>query len=180
LDVTEGKLKYYLKKFGIIKVPPQALTQIVNVTKLRTFLKKPIDELAKPLFDETEEEFRKRYITEMNILFRKLKRFSTEPEEYVEEIKATKSAIEALKSCMFLEMEGRKILNVSDDKKYELKEREITKNEPKENVVVNFNGNIMAQTLFATLKQSLEASGKFEEDELEKIMLESAMVIENG
>ena len=180
LDEDVESLKYYLRKYGIKKIPVSAQHQVTSVGKLRSYLEKPLYGLTKPATDETSEEFRDRYKELGFSMFNKIKDIVYMGEEEEDDMKVMKQAADTLNAIMKVELEAKKLLRFEKEKDIEMKERELEKTEVKEPVVINFNGDIDAQNLFMVLKETLENNGLTEAIEVEKVITDVAKKIEIG
>ena len=171
-DDKESSVKYYLRRYGIVKMPKNVLVDINSVDKLLAFLRKPLFKLTKSPTDETPEEFRERYNKLSFQAFDKVQNIITFGEQKKDEIKNLNSAISALGNIMKVEMEAKTLLDVKTTKQNELKEKEINKNAPKETTVINFNGDIDAQDLFLAIRTSFEKGTGMSNEEIEKLMID--------
>ncbi len=172
MDDKESSVKYYLRRYGIVKLPKNALVNIDSVDKLLTFLRKPLFKMVKAPTDETPEEFRERYNSLAFKAFDKVENIITFGESKKDEVKNLQSAISALGSIMKVEMEAKTLLDVKSAKQNELKEKEINKNAPKETTVINFNGDIDAQDLFLAIRGTFEKGTDMDNEAIEKLMID--------
>jgi len=168
LDEKETSMRYYAKKYGIVKMPSSVLKKIKNVKQLKEFITKPLPQMVSVPTDETSEEFKERYNVLGYKIFKKLESLSLDPSSDPEDIKKLNVAVNTLNNNMKLELEAKNLVVTVKEKEFKLKEKELEKNS--NNItILEFGDDIDQQEKIFDVKEKLEAEG-LEESKIEDIL----------
>jgi len=168
LDEKETSMRYYAKKYGIVKMPSSVLKKIKNVEQLKEFITKPLPQMVSVPTDETSEEFKERYNVLGYKIFKKLESLSLDPSSDPDDIKKLNVAVNTLNNNMKLELEAKNLVVTVKEKEFRLKEKELDKNS-NAITILDFGDDIDKQEKIFDVKEKLEAEG-MEEDKIEEVL----------
>jgi len=171
LDEKESSMRYYAKKYGIVKMPSSVLKKIKSVDQLRAFITQPLPQMVSVPTDETSEEFKERYNVLGYKIFKKLESLSLDPSSDPDDIKKLNVAVNTLNNNMKLELEAKNLVVTVKEKEFRLKEKELDKNS-NAITILDFGDDIDKQEKIFDVKEKLEAEGMDDDKigELLKIM----------
>ncbi len=171
LSETDGRIRYYLKKFGILKLPIAALTKLQTVKGIKKFLTKPLPDMVSVPTDESSEEFRERYNSLSYKLFYRLKQLSLNPNADLEEVRKINTTITALSNNMKLELESKILLRAEKIKEYEMKDKELQAKKGGNVEILEVNDDIEMQQKMYSLQEKLRDEG-MEQEKIDTILKE--------
>jgi len=156
LEEDPASMTYYLRKFGIKKLPKDVQVKIMSVKGLERFLDKPEPEMVEVPTNESDQEFRERYKRLSFKIFARIKELALNGDEDSEELKKLNTAVATLNNTMKLERESKKILVYSKEKEFEMKEKEIESKSGQQSVILEVGDNIELQQKILDLKLELD------------------------